>query len=85
MCRNGDKLPTLLVFVVVTAVLVYLWTVDKVSNDILNDTYMRMLSDRRRFALVSMSTKETSYDHMAMSNKFCMHMHSKSLPRRQNY
>ena len=70
--RNGDKLPTLLVSVIVTAVIVYLWTIDRVSSDILNDTYARMPADRKRFALVSMSTKETSYDHMAMSNKFCI-------------
>jgi hypothetical protein len=71
MGRNGDKPFPLLLSIVVVAVLVYLWTANRAYTNGYNDAYVRRSERGRRFAFVSMSTSETSYDHIALSNKFC--------------
>ena len=77
MNRSGDKtLPLLLsvVTVVVLLRLAYLWTTYSADQAYIkgyNDAYVRVSERGRRFAFVSMSTHETSYDHIALSNKFC--------------
>lgn len=69
--RSGDKSLVLLLFLVVELVLLYWWTADWSDQAERNSTDIRIPERNRRFAFVSMSTKETSYDHLSMSNKFC--------------
>ena len=72
-CNVDNKPLPLLLSVVAIVVLVYLWTThsaDRAYTNGYNDAYVRTPSRGRRFAFVSMSTQETSYDHISLSNKF---------------
>ena len=71
MVRSGDKSLYLLLSIVAVVLLVSLWTADRAYRNGYNDAYVRTTERGRRFAFVSMSTKETSYDHISLSNKFC--------------
>ena len=69
--RSGDRSLPVLLSVVVVMVLVYLWTANRAYTNGYNDAYVRVSDRGRRFAFISMSTRETSYDHISLSNKFC--------------
>ena len=72
-CNVGNKPLPLLLSIVAVVALLYLWIIhstDRAYTNGYNNAYVSISSRGRRFAFVSMSTQETSYDHISLSNKF---------------